>query len=289
MEQKNSQNADMRSLSPVLSDYGARIESHHHGPDFSTGMHAHKYASLIYIVSGQGKCITEVNEYELFANTAIMLTKGRSHQLVDKPRKAMVVFVLYFSEKSAGLSKQIIQPLFDSCFLTVPLHDARPIRRILRRMLHEQNTRPSQYQFAVKQCLGDIMLNLYRSSIDRDQENDIYAANTSLKRASAVLDHIESHYYEHHSQAEAAMSAHLSQRQFTNICRKLKGKSFVQFLNTLRIQKAKDLLKKTDMPVSAIAFEVGFEELSTFYRAFKKHVSLSPLDLRKTPVLPDTR
>ncbi len=35
------------------------------------------------------------------------------------------------------------------------------------------------------------------------------------------------------------------------------------------------------MPILAIAFEVGYEELSTFYRAYKKHTGLNPLKLRK--------
>ena len=69
---------------------------------------------------------------------------------------------------------------------------------------------------------------------------------------------------------DAARMARLSQRQFSSICRRLTGRSFIQHVNMVRTRKAVELLKNTDMSVTAIAFEVGYEELSTFYRAFKR-------------------
>jgi len=71
--------------------------------------------------------------------------------------------------------------------------------------------------------------------------------------------------------------AKVSQRQFTNLCRNLTGESFIKFLNSVRCEKAAELLKQTDMSAAAISFEVGYEELSTFYRAFKKNYKSSPI------------
>jgi len=264
-----------------LPRYGIHIESHRHSPGFRTGMHTHHHTSLIYIVSGRGKCITPDKQYEVFANTAILLKKDRPHQLIDNPNKAMTVFVLYFTDRPALLNESIIQPLFDCRPLTIPLHYAVPIRRALRQMLHEQNIKPSRYEIAIQQCLALIMLNLYRISISRNGHDTKYFALNSSSRVKTVLDYVADVYYENHNLPEAAKAANLSQRQFTNICRKLKGKTFVQYLNSIRAEQAGELLKKTNMPVSAVAFEVGFEELSTFYRAFKKYQGVSPVSFRK--------
>ena len=43
-----------------------------------------------------------------------------------------------------------------------------------------------------------------------------------------------------------------------------------------RVEHAKRLLEQTDRTVLSIAFECGFEDLSTFYRAFKREVDESP-------------
>ena len=95
-----------------------------------------------------------------------------------------------------------------------------------------------------------------------------------------VLEYIAERHYELYSLSAAARMAHLSQRQFTNLCRRLTNKSFVEYVNTTRLEKAKELLVNTDMPVSAIAFEIGFEEISTFYRAFRKYYKRPPLNFR---------
>ncbi|GAI67194.1 unnamed protein product, partial [marine sediment metagenome] len=98
---------------------------------------------------------------------------------------------------------------------------------------------------------------------------------------NAVLAFLAKNYHQQISLPDAAKMAQLSQRQFTTLCRKSTNKSFTQFVNSIRCEKAKQLLTQTDMPVAAIAFEVGYEELSTFYRAFKKLHTFTPLSFRK--------
>jgi AraC family L-rhamnose operon regulatory protein RhaS len=83
---------------------------------------------------------------------------------------------------------------------------------------------------------------------------------------------------------EAAKSASLSQRRFSSIIRKITGSSFVEYVQSIRVQKATELLKFTNMPITAIAFEVGFEDLSTFYRSFHKVNKASPAKFRNPSV-----
>lgn len=264
----------------ALPSHGILIQSHYHGPDFRTAKHQHPYHSLLYIVAGQGKCLVAGKSYELFPNTAIMLKKGKTHQLIDKPTKPMVVFVLYFSQQVAKANKAIFHPLLQSAkpFL-LPPHQAQHIRRYLRRMLNEQDNKPAKFEVAIQQCLLSIVLEIYRAHLAEDKIVP-RLAQTSIERTEKVLGYIAERYYEPLNLSVAARMAHLSQRQFTNLCRKITNKSFIEYVNTSRLKKAKELLVNTDMPVSAIAFEVGFEEISTFYRAFRKYYKRPPLTFR---------
>lgn len=265
---------------PPLPRYGVFIDSHHHGPEFRLAEHQHPYHSLLYIVSGQGQCRIGGKSYNLFANTAIMLKKGQVHQLIDKPAKAMVVFVVYFSEHVAAMNKEIFHPLLQSGrAVSIAVHQAQQLRRDLRQMFHEQDNRAAKFEIAIKQCLSSIVLQIYRTYLRKDKIG-YGLTDKSIERVQKVLEYIAGCYYESHNLSAAAKMAHLSQRQFTNLCRKLTNKSFVEYVNTIRVQKAKELLIDTDMPVSAIAFEVGFEEVSTFYRAFKKYYKTPPLTFR---------
>jgi len=73
---------------------------------------------------------------------------------------------------------------------------------------------------------------------------------------------------------------HLSRATF---CREFKNhtdRTFVQFLNEVRINWVRQQLLRTDDPVSDIAFAAGFDNLSHFNRVFRRHMGTSPRDFR---------
>ncbi|MFI4911375.1 MAG: AraC family transcriptional regulator [Sedimentisphaeraceae bacterium JB056] len=269
---------EILSYQPDLPAYGVLVESHHHGPNFKTGIHRHSYSTLIYVVSGRGRCITEKGDHYLESDSVLMLERNMPHQMIDKPSGAMVVFVVYFSDSLPLVDEKMTRKLFNEPLVQVPRHNSRQLRQILRQMLYEQNAKPEFNDIALTQCFSSIMLMLYRLAA-AGVENK--SSQKSQDRVLDVLNYVHSHYYETFTLSDIAADAGLSERQFANICRQLKGQSFVQYLNSIRTQKASELLIETSMSISAIAFEVGFEEISTFYRAFKKHQGQSPMSLRK--------
>ncbi len=55
----------------------------------------------------------------------------------------------------------------------------------------------------------------------------------------------------------------------------------MKFVTLLRIERAKELLKRNDFTVSLVANEVGFKDLSNFIRQFKKNTGVTPTMYRK--------
>ena len=68
----------------------------------------------------------------------------------------------------------------------------------------------------------------------------------------------------------------MSRRRFTQLFREVTGSTWADHLADLRVGYARQLLEETDRSIVAIAFESGFEDLSSFYRAFKKRTGLAP-------------
>ncbi|MFS0726149.1 response regulator [Paenibacillus sp. 1P07SE] len=56
---------------------------------------------------------------------------------------------------------------------------------------------------------------------------------------------------------------------------------FTEYLNRYRVEKAKELLRSSNRKVQEIAQEVGYWETGYFYKQFKKHVGVSPMDYRE--------
>ena len=59
-------------------------------------------------------------------------------------------------------------------------------------------------------------------------------------------------------------------------------KNFYEFLDTLRVSKSCELLKKTDLKIIDISMKVGYNSTRTYQRAFRRIIGLSPNDFRAT-------
>lgn len=237
---------------------------------------------MLYIVSGQGQCLIGNKSLDLAANSVVMLQANQQHQLIDAPDKAMTIFVVYFNNLPIIINNKVLLTLFNNKKeISIPAYNTPKLRRLLRQMLHEQENKPLLFKESIQQCLSIILLELYRI---QSATKKILAPITKRKneeKTNEVLKYIADNLYEHHTFAGAAKMAGISQRQFTNLCRKLTGNSFNQHINKLRTHRAADLLNNSEMSVAAIAFEVGYEDLSTFYRAFKRFHNTSPLTFRE--------
>jgi len=75
----------------------------------------------------------------------------------------------------------------------------------------------------------------------------------------------------------AGMSARsgLSERNFLRRFRKATGQSPAEYLQTLRVEEAKQMLETSDVPIDDIAAEVGYSEPSSFRSAFRRKVGMS--------------
>lgn len=263
----------------ALPDYGIYVESHRHDSNFAMEMHSHAVASMFNIIAGKGVCLAEGNEYDISANDAILLKPDVPHQLIDKPKAPMTVLVVYFGSEVERINSTLLEDLYRSQIVTgTSMHRCMTIRNELRKMLDEQHSREVNFAEAIRQSFSRILLQLKRSLADQPERET--RASASELRVQQVLDYVQQRFYEPPSLAEAARLGALSTRQFTTICRKITNQSYLQYINSLRIKKSADMLKNTSMSVAAIAFEAGFEDLSTFYRAFKRYCNTSPQEYR---------
>lgn len=73
----------------------------------------------------------------------------------------------------------------------------------------------------------------------------------------------------------------LSERSFKRRFAKATGMTPIEYVQTLRLEEAKQILETTEMPIEAVANEVGYEDSSYFGRLFRKMVGLTPAQYRK--------
>lgn len=80
---------------------------------------------------------------------------------------------------------------------------------------------------------------------------------------------------------ELAAEAHLSPFHFARMFKQSVGVPPRVYLTRLRIEKACELLETTDIPITEVAFEVGYSSNQVLARVFTKHQNISPSDYRR--------
>ncbi len=70
-------------------------------------------------------------------------------------------------------------------------------------------------------------------------------------------------------------AVHLGRVQLFRKLKALTGKNYTELIREMRVHRAKELLKKTDLTINEVAFQVGFKEGNYFGKVFKKEVGMS--------------
>ena len=91
----------------------------------------------------------------------------------------------------------------------------------------------------------------------------------------------ENYQNEDMSLQSVASNVNVSSNHFSAIFRKETGETFIEYLTTVRMDKAKELLICTSMKTSEVGFEVGYKDPHYFSYIFKKIQGMSPKEYRK--------
>jgi AraC-like DNA-binding protein len=122
-----------------------------------------------------------------------------------------------------------------------------------------------------------------------DPEDIIWLNNPSLlsvysnqthRRISKLMHFVQQNFREEITLQEAASVAGLQIHSFCRFFKALTHRTFSDFLNEVRIGFACQLLQQSDLPVTQVALESGYTNLSYFNRCFKKTKKITPRDYR---------
>lgn len=95
-----------------------------------------------------------------------------------------------------------------------------------------------------------------------------------------VMDHIKSNYDRKLTLEDIASRVYLSPSHVSGLFRRETGQTISSYINFIRIEKSKQLLRRGEISIAEIAARCGFEDQSYFTRVFKKQTGISPKKYR---------
>ncbi len=105
--------------------------------------------------------------------------------------------------------------------------------------------------------------------------------NQRVESLKKVITYIQENYQSKLYISELAGLANMNEQYFCRFFKKALGKTPVSYINDYRIRRAISLLRNTELPVTDVCLECGFNNLGHFMKEFKKATGLTPLQFRK--------
>lgn len=130
---------------------------------------------------------------------------------------------------------------------------------LLHALIKEQNAR----QTLSTHCLSSVNKHNSQSNLEK------------------VYDYLYSHFQDNFSLDDLSKHIGINRSALCRSFKKQTGYTLFEFTNRLRIEKACGLLRSSDMSVSQIAFQVGFNTFSHFSTQFSRIVNLTPTEYRE--------
>ena len=115
------------------------------------------------------------------------------------------------------------------------------------------------------QALDDFMQGIYA-----------HGFNVYNPKVSRILDFVAQNYTKPITLAQVAAATELSVFRVSHLVKQCTGKTILQHIMQLRIQKARQLLERSSLSCSEIAYELGFCDQSYFIKHFKRLTGTTP-------------
>ncbi len=224
---------------------------------------------LVYITEGKGQFASErVQLCDISEGIILILKPGEWHTYRPNETTGWECYWVGFSgsvTENLNTENQIIQIGYDEEMVG-----------LYRKILEVSNNERPGYQ----QLLSGILIHLiaylfYRERDKNWKDKDVL---TKIDKARLIIrEKINTTI----SPEELAASLNMSYTWFRRMFRQYTGLAPAQYIAQLKIQKAKELLSVTTMPIKEIALELGYESIDYFSTMFRKQTGMSPGEFRK--------
>ncbi|MCH9647029.1 MAG: AraC family transcriptional regulator [Deltaproteobacteria bacterium] len=303
----------MDSLSPVLRSIRLRSQIYFR-KDFPSpwgfDMAANE-VSQFHLVA-RGRCFFKVDGAEVIhqvnAGDAILLPHGQAHWLASEATAPRLPGTAAFSSGSVEdlppgedsttlicghfeLDRGLDHPLIESLpqWILVPASERRQatwLETSTTLLIDEMGSGEPGSEALVNRLAEGLFILLLRAFILRNRGKEGYFAALADRRLSRALGAIHDSPGDSWSLPTLASLSGMSRSSFADRFSRLVGMPPMKYLGQWRLQRARELLRDTELPLSAIAGDVGFASEGAFGRAFKRHFRINPGALRRQGAMP---
>jgi len=257
---------------------------HEYG-DHPQGAHFHPYYEIGYLLSGNRQMTINNAFYTMEAGDMVLITKEAVHKgsMVAKEGEVMEWIGLYIPERYFepiidAIGNEMLSIAFKQGVIRIPKSRRDFIENILRNMRVEYNKVDDMSKILVGNYFLELMVYIIRFC-QRGEINFVPKQNEIM---ADVVEYMYKNYYENLTLENMAHKYGFSLAHFSRRFKECTGCRFKEYLVSIRLKEACNLLLNTKKSITEIASLCGFESSNYFGDAFKKIKGVSPAIYRKS-------
>ena len=258
----------------------------HNGKRFTSPLHCHPELELVFFKSGSGKKV--IGDTITLFNTGDIVLVGSAlpHRWIsdnnDLPPSSIVA---YFNKDAFSEGFYALKESQELANLLVKASRGLNITGFTRQVVGAKMERLAKKN-EFKKIIGLMeILHIISTSKEIDyithDNNTSRSTDTRTDRLAEVYHYIAENFQKDISLHEIASIASLTEPAFCRLFKNRTSKSFVEYVNEIRISAACKDLQDTDLNISAIYSHCGFKTISNFNKSFKKITGFSPKEYRQ--------
>lgn len=249
--------------------------------------HYHNAMEIIVCVENQYTVISNNCTYLLDPGDILIIPPLLLHELEGRPYGSRYIFLIDIDMLLCFQDFKTLGPLFMEPYLCTPSsHPAiyQHIHGYLMQMADIYFSHDIFWETSIYILLLNIIITIGRSDFDnRPANGESIPVNKRqyYEIFANLLNYIDAHFSEDLTLEQVAGHTGFSKYHFARLFKQHTNTTFHNYLCYKRIMAAQSLLTSDmELPVTEIAFQTGFNNLTTFYRCFHKYAHCSPTEYR---------
>ena len=232
-------------------------------------IHWHEHLEIHYIIEGTTVERCENDVFRVNAGEFIIINSNELHEGIDGNCRYLCIIVpQHFAKNNNTIFNRIIK-------------DSK-IEEIAKSIIEEYKNHEKAADIAITGYVALILSKLYRDYVFKELKEENYKAYSQrMLLLNEVIKFIHENFSDDIELSGIAERFNINIYHFCHIFKDFTGKTFKEYLNKVRVDKAEQLLLNTDASISEIAFLSGFNDSNYFSRKFKQIKGKTPREIRK--------
>lgn len=263
-------------------------------PFFSTEFHFHRECQLVYVMQSEGKRIVGDSVEHFAGDELILLGPDIPHvwhndnryfsSEVARKINARSVALFFHPDRLVALLSQFMGTAKLEAILKKSQQGMKfsgPGKERIRQLLLGMAKQDELNRFvSLLRIIEELVASKEYELLAGDGYINTYQAKDS-GRVDRVFRYIFDHFGDDIRLADAAALVHMNKQAFCRFFKSRTRKTFVEFVNEVRISHACKVMTSGDHTIGALAYECGFNNISNFNRCFRALKGMTPREYRK--------